>query len=235
MPRPPRLTIPGIPQHIVQRGNNRQVCFYKEKDYALYLSKLGEFAEKFQVAIHSFVLMTNHVHLLLTPKTEQGTSLLMQWLGRSYVRYVNQTYGRTGTLWEGRFKSSIIDSERYFLTVSRYIELNPIRAGMVENPVDYTWSSYQSNAVGKPIKLLKQHDCYLALGNTKRDREAIYRALFENEIPETTIKEIRNATKRAWILGQEGFIQQITKLTGRQVPLEVGGDRKSCEFKQRRL
>ena len=149
MARLPRLNLPGIPQHVIQRGNNRHVCFYTEQDYTVYLSKLKEYSEKYQVAVHSYVLMTNHVHLLMTPEEGNGVSKLIQSLGRYYVRYVNKTHGRTGTLWEGRYKSTLVDSENYFLTVSRYIELNPVRADMVGHPGEYPWSSYQKNAMGK--------------------------------------------------------------------------------------
>jgi len=126
MARLPRLNLPGIPQHIIQRGNNKQVCFFTGQDYIVYLSKLNEYSQKYDVAVHSYILMTNHVHLLLTPEESDGVSRLIQSLGRYYVRYVNQTHGRTGTLWEGRYKSTLVDSENYFLTVSRYIELNPV-------------------------------------------------------------------------------------------------------------
>ena len=127
MARLPRLSVAGVPQHVVQRGNNRQACFFDGQDYAVYLDKLKEYSAKQGVRVHSYVLMTNHVHLLMTPEEPQGISRLMQALGRYYVRYVNQTYKRTGTLWEGRYKSTLIDGERYFLIVSRYIELNPVR------------------------------------------------------------------------------------------------------------
>jgi putative transposase len=128
MARLPRLNLPGIPQHIVQRGNNRQVSFFTEQDYAVYLDKLKDYAKQYKVDVHAFVLMTNHVHLLVTPETEKGVSQLMQSLGRYYVMYINKTYQRTGTLWEGRYKSTLVDSANYFLLVSRYIELNPVRA-----------------------------------------------------------------------------------------------------------
>ena len=135
MPRRPRINLKGVPQHVIQRGNNRQACFFEDQDYAVYLDKLHEYAIQHKVEVHSFVLMTNHVHLLMTPGIESGISKLIQSVGRYYVRYINQTYHRTGTLWEGRFKSNVIDSERYFLVVSRYIELNPVRAAMVDHPI----------------------------------------------------------------------------------------------------
>ncbi len=137
MARLPRLNLPGISQHVIQRGNNRQVSFFRNEDFAVYLDKLKLYSQKYSVAVHSYVLMTNHVHLLMTPETGHGVSQLMQSLGRYYVRYIIQTYDRTGTLWEDRFKSALVDSANYFLTVSRYIELNPVRAGMVEHPAEY--------------------------------------------------------------------------------------------------
>ena len=151
MARLPRLYVPGCSHHIIQRGNNRDACFFDERDYAFYLQQLQQSASQFNVAVHAFVLMTNHVHLLVTPSTADGCGKMMQSLGRKYVRYINITYQRSGTLWEGRYKSTLVDSELYFLTVSRYIELNPVRAGMVEAPGDYPWSSFRANGMGKTI------------------------------------------------------------------------------------
>jgi len=152
MARLPRLYVPGCAHHIIQRGNNRQACFFDDLDYAFYLDKLKEASKKYRVSIHAFVLMTNHVHLLATPNDQYGISKMMQSLGRRYVGYVNATYQRTGTLWEGRYKSTLVDSEDYLLTVSRYIELNPVRADMVDHPAEYPWSSYRGNSMGKEIR-----------------------------------------------------------------------------------
>ena len=171
MPRLPRLNLAGVPQHVVQRGNNRQVCFFVEQDYVVYLDKLKYYAKQYQVDVHAFVLMTNHVHLLMTPYTDKGVSQLMQSLGRYYVRYINQTYNRTGTLWEGRYKSTLVDSEEYLLLVSRYIELNPVRANMVEHPAEYPWSSYHANALDKVVELISPHPVYQRLGNNKKARK----------------------------------------------------------------
>ena len=232
MARLARLNLSGIPQHVVQRGNNRQACFFTEQDYTVYLSKLKEYSQKYHVAVHSYVLMTNHVHLLLTPEEGDSVSRLIQSLGRYYVRYVNQTHGRSGTLWEGRYKSTLIDSDNYFLVVSRYIELNPVRAQMVRHPVEYPWSSYQKNAMGKQIELLTPHNCYQSLGKTDEKRQEVYKSLFEQQIPDYTVKEIRNATNKAWVLGDERFKQQIEKQTGRRAsPQMRGGDRKSDKYK----
>lgn len=142
MPRRARLRVAGLPLHLIQRGNNRSACFYADEDYTLYLHHLGELARKFRCAVHAYVLMTNHVHLLLSPVREDGPSLLMKHLGQRYVQYINKTYRRSGTLWEGRFRSSIVQERGYLLRCYRYIELNPVRAGMVRHPRDYRWSSY---------------------------------------------------------------------------------------------
>ena len=234
MPRLPRLNMPGVAQHVVQRGNNRQVTFFGDEDYAVYLDKLKEYGKKYQVAIHAYVLMTNHVHLLVTPSTNEGVSKLMQSLGRYYVRYVNQTYNRTGTLWEGRFKSTLVDSEQYFLLVSRYIELNPVAADMVNHPVEYPWSSYHGNAEGKKIGLLTPHASYIELGNNPKKRKAAYRELFKHHIPDYTIKEIQDATNKAWVLGADRFKAQIEQQVGRRAsPLPRGGDRKSKAYREK--
>jgi REP-associated tyrosine transposase len=157
MARLPRLCLPGIPQHIIQRGINRQPCFASKDDFSAYAHWLEKCAKENQVSVHAWVFMTNHVHLLVTPETRDGVSRMMQMLGRYYVRYFNYTYQRTGALWEGRFKSCVVDSEEYLLICQRYIELNPVRAGMVNSPCEYTWSSYKANGLGKPASLWTPH------------------------------------------------------------------------------
>ncbi|HEX5792946.1 MAG TPA: transposase [Rheinheimera sp.] len=232
MARLPRLYLPGCAQHVIQRGNNREACFYAEADYKAYLSFLKDAAAKYQVAIHAFVLMTNHVHLLLTPQSEQGVSRMMQAQGRKYVQYVNYTYRRTGTLWEGRYKSTVVDADNYLLTVYRYIELNPVRAKMVTHAEEYPWSSYQRNALGKPIQLLTPHALYSQLGKTDSERQTAYRGLFNGMMPERELTAIRDATNKAWALGDERFKAQIAANTGRRPePLGRGGDRKSAAFR----
>jgi len=231
MARLPRLNIPNVPQHIIQRGNNRLACFFSDQDYAVYLDKLKDYSLKYAVSVHAFVLMNNHVHLLMTPSTETGVSQLMQALGRCYVMYVNKTYKRTGTLWEGRYKSTLVDSECYFLTVSRYIELNPVRANMVKHPAEYPWSSYHFNALDKTIQLITPHQCFLELGTSDQARKAVYQDLFKQHISDLTLEEIRNATNKSWVLGENKFKQQIEQQTGRRAtPLLQGGDRKSILF-----
>src|SRR6184192_2440520 len=178
MPRRARLAIPGLPWHIIQRGNNRTPCFYAPGDYQRYLDTLRQMAEKFECAIHAYVLMTNHVHLLLTPRWKESAALLMKHLGQRYVQYINRSYHRSGTLWEGRFRSCLAQNERYVLACYRYIELNPVRANMVLHPRDYRWSSYRANAEGRPDALLTSHPEYLRLGLAESDRLHTYRELF---------------------------------------------------------
>lgn len=232
MARLPRLYVPGCSHHIIQRGNNRDACFFDERDYAFYLQQLQISSEQFGVAIHAFVLMTNHVHLLVTPKAADSCAKMMQSLGRKYVKYINLTYRRTGTLWEGRYKSTLVDSELYFLTVSRYIELNPVRANMVANPSEYTWSSYRGNAMGKEIRLLTPHPVYLALGETTAQRIIRYRNLFGDVIPLDALDQIRDCTNKSWALGGSTFKAQIETAANRRIESRGwGGDRKSKRVK----
>lgn len=236
MARLRRLYYPGVSQHIIQRGNDRQACFYGDADYAVYLDKLKEAGRRYHVQIHAYVLMTNHVHILATPKDEEGISRMMQSIGRYYVRYVNHTYKRTGTLWEGRFKSTLVDSEQYHLVVSRYIELNPVRAGMANHPAEYPWSSYHGNGLGKQIKLLTPHETYTALGKTDEQRQQAYRLLFRGRITESTLQEIREATNKGWVLGEGRFRAQVEEVLGRAAsPRPRGGDRKSAKYRAEML
>jgi putative transposase len=234
MARQPRLILPGQPHHVIQRGNNRSPIFFAEKDCWHYLDWLGEESKKQGCAIHAYVLMTNHVHLLLTPQRSDSISSMMQALGRRYVRYINYTYQRSGTLWEGRFKSALIDSEPYLLTCQRYIELNPVRAGMVTDPVDYRWSSYQANAIGQPNPVLTPHPLYLSLGSGIADRQAAYQALFRSHLENETLASIRAATNGGWPLGNDRFKTEIERALERQVTRRPkGGDRRSQAFRER--
>lgn len=232
MARLPRFIIPEHPQHVIVRGNNRTPIFCTEEDYRFYHEKLKQACDKHQCDVHAYVLMTNHVHLLITPNTELGLGKTMQMLGRYYVQYFNHTYQRTGTLWEGRYKATLIDSELYLLTCYRYIELNPVRAeGMADHPSGYPWSSYRYNALGQEDALVTPHAEYINLGKTPEERQSAYRALFKARIADKTLTEIREATNRAWVLGSSHFKEQIGRqLNRRAVPLPKGGDRKSEAF-----
>jgi REP-associated tyrosine transposase len=234
MARLPRFVIPGQPQHIIQRGNNRSVIFVADEDYQFYLDKLKSACDKYQCDIHAYVLMTNHVHLLMTPHRENGIGKVMQTLGRYYVQYFNYQYRRTGTLWEGRYKATLLDSEQYLLICSRYIELNPVRAGMVKSPEEYPWSSYRANALGEDNKLLVPHLTYQALGRDEAERYNNYRALFKHHINENALNEIREATNKSWVLGNDKFRAQIEILTNRQTtPKPKGGDRRSRNYREK--
>ena len=230
MARIPRLCPIGIPQHIIQRGNNRQVCFASEDDLIAYTHWLTEYAEQFQVKVHAWVFMTNHVHLLATPMMENGISLMMQALGRRYVRYFNYTYQRTGTLWEGRFKSCVICAEEYFFICQRYIELNPVRANMVSHPAEYKWSSYRFHAqefLDLQSDLWQPHELYLKLGHQQRTRAKCYQALFKYHIPDEELGRIRSATHSDMALGNERFKEEIEQLTGRRVTPRKRGRKSS--------
>ena len=223
MARLPRLCSPGIALHIIQRGNNRQVCFGGDEDFAAYAHWLDECSRKSRVAIHAWVFMTNHVHLLVTPETDDGVSQMMQTLGRHYVRYFNYTYRRTGTLWEGRFKSCVVDAEDYLLICQRYIELNPVRAGMVTDPADYPWSSYRANGLGQAARLWAPHPIYSSLGANPSDRSAAYRALFAGQLDPGIVDRIRTATNQGMALGNDRFKEDVERLTQRRArPLKRG-------------
>lgn len=217
MARKPRFNLLGVPQHVVQRGNNREPCFYSEEDYAAYLEYLDIALEKTRCQLHAYVLMTNHVHMLITPMKENGISLLMQSLGKRYVNYINKTYKRTGTLWEGRYKASLIDSQRYLLTCMRYIELNPVRAGMVETPNEYRWSSYGFNASGKENNNLMPHPLYLELGLEDEERCYAYRELFRNKMDNELLHDIRTTVNEELVLGREDFKDRIEMMLKRKV------------------
>ncbi len=226
MARLPRYVLPGHPQHVIQRGNNRNTIFASEDDFSFYETCLMEACLKFNVQVHAYVFMTNHVHLLMTPQDEQGLGKVMQSVGRRYVQYFNFIYQRTGTLWEGRYKATLIDTDTYLLTCYRYIELNPVRAHMVASPEDYRWSSYHANALGRYDQLIKPHDLYQQLGKSVKERQSAYRSLFKHHLPEQTIDDIREATNKAWVLGTERFEEEIANLIERRPrPLPRGGRR----------
>lgn len=223
MARKLRFIPAGIPQHIIQRGNNRQICFGAEEDFKAYLHWLREYARKYEVSIHAWVLMTNHVHLLCTPKNQNGISRMMQALGQSYVRYFNFTYQRTGTLWEGRFKSCIVNAPEYLFHLYRYIELNPVRAMMVNDPAEYAWSSYRCNGLGKQRGLLTPHDLYMQLGSGAKERQQNYRALFITHVENDLLDDIRKATQQGMVLGNKRFIDELESLSGRRLQVKRPG------------
>jgi len=201
MPRTARAIVPNTAVHVTQRGNNRGACFFSEADYAFYLRCLRQFAPECGCSVHAYCLMTNHVHLLLTPHTERACGELMKEVGQRYVQHVNRARGRTGTLWEGRFHSSIAPSERYVLACYRYIELNPVRAGMVADPAAYRWSSNRANAAGEADALLTPHPAFLALSEDAAARRRQYSGLFETSLDPELLDEIRRAARNGRALG----------------------------------
>ena len=227
MPRRPRIIVPGIPLHIIQRGNNRQACFFADEDYLFYLDWLKEYAQGSGCLIHAFVLMTNHVHLLLTPRFSYSAGELMKRLGQRYVQYVNKTYKRSGTLWEGRFRSSIVQQEEYLFRCQRYIEMNPVRAEIVKHPGEYRWSSYRTNGQGEKSELITPQALYLSLGKSRKEREEAYCELFRYDLEPGEIDKIRKATNGNFALGNERFSEEISKNLGRRVsPGKAGRPKK---------
>lgn len=219
MARHPRYVIPNQPQHIIQRGNNRQVIFGADADYQFFRDALIDAANKHGLIIHAYVWMTNHIHLLATPQYDDSISKVFQSVGRKYVQYYNFTYKRSGTLWEGRYRATIVDSEQYLLKLMRYIELNPVRASMTLHPADYPWSSYAFNAegmLGLNTNWLASHDEYLRLGQSESKRQAAYQALFKADLSINDLVQIRECTHKGWALGSQRFIEEIGQLTKRQ-------------------
>lgn len=216
VPRVPRIEVPGLPQHLVQRGNDRQPCFFADGDRLRYLDDLRHVASQLGCAIHAYVLMANHVHLLATPRERGDLGRMMQALGRRYVRYVNDRLGRTGSLWEGRFKACLVDTERYVLACYRYIELNPVRAAVVAAPGDYAWSSYLHNALGHEDPLLTPRAEFTALGSSAEARREAYRALIGQALPDEEIAAIRRYAQRQQALGTARFQHAVGEMLGRR-------------------
>ena len=217
MARHPRLALPGYPHHVIQRGNNRQPIVLDEADRKMLYSLWLEESQRHKVAVNAYVLLDNHFHMLLTPPSEEAMSLMMQAVGRSYVRYFNQRHKRSGTLWEGRYKSSVIDSEAYLLTCMAYIDLNPVRAGVAEAAEDFNWSSYK-HLIGQKIdKLVTPHALYWALGNTPFAREAAYAELVHAGISADQQGALTDATLSGWALGDERFVADLQTQTERRL------------------
>jgi putative transposase len=217
MARLPRLTVPGYPHHLILRGNNRQAIFSSMADYQMLLSLLEENAQKFGVALHAYVLMSNHFHLLATPTTAEGLPQMMQAVGRRYVRHFNDSQGRSGTLWEGRYRSTVIETERYLLACMAYIDLNPVRAGMVRNPRDYPWSSHAHYVGLRTDKMVTPHSLFWTLGNTPFAREAAYAEMVRAGTTPEQQQALTRSALSGWALGGEGFVADLQKRTERRV------------------
>lgn len=223
MARRRRIDVAGVPQHVIQRGVNRSACFCDEFDHRFYLETLREIVEEHDCAVHAYVMMTNHVHLLMTGNVVGSVSSTMQCLGRRYVRRFNDRHGRTGTLWEGRFRSCLVDTERYLLACYRYIEMNPVRARIVADPLDYRWSSAHANAGDDHDPLLDPHAVYLDLAADEAARKVRYRELLDHAINEDELTAIRAYVKQGGALGSRRFQEQIEALTGRPARLRPLG------------
>jgi len=217
------MYLPGQPCHIVQRGNNRQACFFEPENYQHYLSLLQTGLRRYHAELHAYVLMTNHVHLLITPESADSISRVMQFTASSYAQYLNKNYGRTGTIWEGRHKASLIDADEYLLRCQRYIELNPVRAGMVKRPEEYRWSSYGANAWGDAVELLTPHALYMSLATEQEQRLIQYRQLFEACLTETDLHEFRRAAHYCQPVGNDRFCKDIATQLGRSLGYATRG------------
>jgi putative transposase len=223
MPRPPRLELPGAAHHVIQRGNNRAACFFGDADRRFYLKCLVQSAARRGCEVHAYVLMTNHVHLLVTPCEAGAIGMMMQDLGRRYVRVINTIHARSGTLWEARFRSGMIDSENYLLICQRYIELNPVRAGLASQPGAYPWSSHSYYAAGIASNLITEHPVYLRLGLTAPERSAAYLSLFTCSLDQHVVARIRDAVNSDSAFGSEAFLDDVEAKLGRSVRLPTRG------------
>ncbi len=223
MARLPRLTLPGYPHHVILRGNNRQAIFVVTPDYQMLLDLLEENALKFDVAIQAYVLMSNHFHLLVTPQTLDGLPQMMQAVGRRYVRYFNDRQQRSGTLWEGRYKSTLIQTDRYLLACMAYIDLNPVRAALVDQPQDYPWSSH-GHYIGQRVdKLISPHPLIWELGNTPFAREAAYAQFVQSGVSAGQQAALTDSALRGWALGEPDFVADLQKRTARRVAKSTAG------------
>ncbi len=223
MARLPRLTLAGYPHHIILRGNNRQAIFMDMADFHRMLALLQTHAIEQGVQVHAYVLMSNHLHLLLTPLQNDSLPKMMQAVGRTYVLYFNKRHGRSGTLWEGRYRSALIQTERYFLACMAYIDLNPVRAGMVTQAADYPWSSH-GHYIGRQNEAwLTPHPMYWEMGNTPFAREAAYAAMVQSGIDQKQQHALTSSTLSGWALGEDGFVAGLQKQTARRVnPAKAG-------------
>ncbi len=223
MARPTRLELTGTPLHVIQRGNNRAACFFGEMDRRFYLQCLHEAAVLRSCAIHAYVLMSNHVHLLATPNEPGAVARMLQDIGRRFVRIINTIHGRSGTLWEGRFKFSLVDSESYLLTCHRYIEMNPVRAGLTAEPGAYAWSSHRHYSSDACDKLITEHPVFVRLGSTNAQRRAAFCSLFQERLDAPILQRIRDAANTGSALGSEAFLARAEALLGRRVRLPIRG------------
>jgi len=223
MARLPRLTVPGYPHHVIQRGNNRQPIFAGDDDRRFMLELFDTYSRELKVAIHGYVLMGNHFHLLATPETDTGLPQMMQAVGRRYVRHFNTRQQRTGTLFEGRYRSTLIQAERYLLACMVYIDLNPVRAGIVADPAQYAWSSHRHYAGIANDRLVTPHPLFWSLGNTPFAREQAYGELIASGISGDTKEKLAGSTHRGWALGDATYVAELERLSDRRATPRPAG------------
>lgn len=230
MARLPRYFLPDIPQHIILRGNNREPIFANDEDCQFFKEVLLDAAKRHSLAVHAYVLMTNHVHLLASPATAASIPKTLQSIGRRYVQYFNYRYRRTGTLWEGRYRATVVDAENYLLECMRYIELNPVRAGMVRHPGEHRWSSYLANVEGKEDGLVTPHSIYRRLAKEENARRQAYRALVKMPMDAAMLDDIRESTNKGWAMGGGRFREKIERLSARRAaPLPKGRPKQTLD------
>lgn len=217
MARLPRLVVPHQPHHIIQTGIDSQQVFRDDADYTAFLGWLREASRQFKVAVHAYVLLPNQVQLLASPTDATGLARMMQWVGRQYVPYFNARYQRAGTLWQGRYRATVIDSVQYFLLCSRYVESEPVRVGLAGEAGSYPWSSYAHHAGIKPDPVITDHARYWALGNTPFDREAAYKSLMEQGLSSEEARVVGEAARKGWPLGSDKFKAELQKQANRRV------------------
>ena len=217
MARLARLVVPLQVHHLIQRGHNRQAVFRDDEDRRKYLEILREVASIHHVAVHAYVLMDNHVHLLVTPEDAQGLSRMMQAQGRRFVAWFNKRHEHIGTLWEGRFRATVIDSERYLLLCMRYLDLNPVRAGLLVQCREYAWSSHAHYIGARTDPLITEHPLFWALGNTPFERDAAYKELFSADISPAEVTALTESALKGWPLGPAEFLASLAMQTDRRL------------------
>jgi putative transposase len=227
MPHPIRIKLEGLPQYILQRGNNNQPCFFADADYRFYRDCLYDASVKYRCRIHAYVLMEKHVHMLITPESPISIAKCLQSVGRRYVQYINYTYQRTGTLWEGRYKSSLVDVNHYLLACCCYQEAIPVLAGLVDHPAKYPWSSFRYNGLGIKDLLVTQHDHYKALGSTHKEQTLAYHSLYQRQLTRDMIEQITRSVQFGRVIGTEWFKDEMEDRLSRSMrPLKRGRPRK---------
>ena len=216
MARLPRYSIINQPQHVILQGRKQQPVFHQQQDYQYFHDCLDAAAYNYNLKLHAYVLMPDHVHVLATPGNADSVSRVVQSIGRNYVQYFNELYDGVGTLWEGRYRATVIDGKHYLLTCSRYIELNPVRNQLVDRPQDYHWSSYAHNALAQTDEMITAANEYRKLGDSVKDCAKAYRKLFRPKLSQQQVQEITDATVKGWVLGDSKFARKIEKLSGRR-------------------